>query len=61
MIAGEERLYGQCDFEIDFKHRVTEPRPEIRKKITKTYFYFEKKYDMKISKKDRKILEVWSK
>lgn len=59
MIEGEKRRYGQCDFEIDFKNRVVEPRPEVRKKIAETYFYFEKKYGMKIGKKDRKLLEVW--
>ncbi len=57
MIAGEKRQYGQCNFEIDFKNRVAEPRPEVRKKIAETYFYMEKKYGMKISKKDRKTLE----
>lgn len=34
---------------------------EVRKKIAETYFYFEKKYGMKIGKKDRKILEAWLK
>lgn len=43
MIAGEPRKYGQCDVEIDFKKRVVEPRPEIRKKVAETYFYFEER------------------
>ena len=61
MIQGELRAYGKCDVEIDFKNRVVEPRPEIRSKVAKTYFYFEKRYGMKISPKDRRVLESWMK
>lgn len=61
-ISGEKRFYGQnIDFEIDFKKRVTEPRDSIKGDIARTYFYFEKEYGMRISKKDKKILEVWNK
>jgi len=30
MIAGEPRAYGSVDFEINFKGRVAEPRPQVR-------------------------------
>ena len=60
-IEGERRWYGKdVDFEVDFKRRVVEPRDEIKGNIARTYFYFEKTYGMKISQKDKKILEVWN-
>lgn len=62
MIEGEKRYYGDSiDFEVDFKKRTAEPRDSIKGNIARTYFYFEDTYNMKISKKDKKILEVWDK
>lgn len=61
MIQGEKRAYGACDVEIDFKQRVIEPPVEVRKKIAETYFYMQKTYGLKISKKQQKLFEVWNK
>lgn len=61
MIENENRLYGNnIDFEVDFKRRVVEPKEDIRGDIARVYFYFEKEYNLKISKKDKKIFEVWN-
>lgn len=61
MIEGEERVYGKnVDFEVDFKNRIAEPKESIRGDIARIYFYFEKEYQMKISNKDKKLLEVWN-
>ena len=60
MIECEKRAYGACDVEIDFKQRVIEPPPEARKKIAETYFYMQRTYGLKISKKQKKLFEVWS-
>jgi len=59
MIEGEKRAYGACDVEIDFKQRVIEPPPEARKKIAETYYYMQRTYGLKISKKQKKLFEVW--
>ncbi|WP_244534192.1 endonuclease [Moritella viscosa] len=61
MIEGEKRAYGACDVEIDFKQRVIEPPPEARKRIAEAYFYMQRKYGLKISKKQKKLFEVWIK
>jgi len=61
MIPGEKRVYGQVDFEIDFRDRVVEPRPEVRGDIARTYFYMEQSYGVRISKRQRKLFEVWDK
>ncbi|WP_320034222.1 endonuclease [Halarcobacter sp.] len=61
ILEGEKRNYGvNIDFEVDKKLRVTEPKESIRGDIARVYFYFEKEYGMKISKKDKKIFEVWN-
>lgn len=59
MIEGEARAYGAVDFEVDFKHRVAEPRPEVRGDIARTYFYMAREYGIRISSKQRKLFEAW--
>ncbi len=61
MIEGEKRAYGACDVEIDFKQRVIEPPSESRKKIAETYFYMQKTYGLKVSKKQKKLFDAWNK
>lgn len=61
MVAGEARVYGACDFEVDFERDVVEPRPEIRGDIARTYFYFEKTYQLPINDTQRTLFETWAK
>jgi len=61
MIPGEARQYGQCDFEIDNKAKIAEPRPAIRGDIARIYLYMADRYKLTISKKQRKLFESWSK
>lgn len=61
MIEGEKRAYGKCNIEIDFKSRITEPRPEVQGDIARIYFYMNKTYEMPISKKQRNLFDVWHK
>ena len=60
MVYGEPRAYGACDFEIDFDTDKVEPRPEVRGNIARTYFYFKKQYGLPISKKQKKLFDVWN-
>jgi len=39
MISGEQRSYGACDFEVDFRKRTVEPRPMVRGQIARAMFY----------------------
>ena len=59
MIEGEPRAYGQCDFEVDFKQRVAEPRPEVRGDIARTYLYMSWRYGLKISSSQQKLFDAW--
>ena len=60
MIEGEPRVYGQCDFEVDFKARVAEPPEAVRGDIARTYFYMAERYDVRIGRKQRQLFEAWA-
>ncbi|MBQ4836023.1 endonuclease [Pseudoalteromonas luteoviolacea] len=61
MIEGENRVYGSCDAEVDFKAKAFEPAPEIRGDIARTYFYFEQMYGLKISSQQKRLFSAWHK
>ena len=62
MVSGEPRKYGhQVDFEVNFKQRVTEPSPNVRGDVARTYFYIEKEYGVRIGNKQQRIFKVWNK
>lgn len=61
MIPGEGRRYGACDVEVDFKARAAEPAPHRRGDVARSYFYMRDTYGIRISKKQRKLLEAWAK
>lgn len=60
LIAGEARRYGQCDFEVDFKARVVEPRPQVRGDIARIYFYMADRYGLRLSRQQRQLFDVWA-
>lgn len=60
MLEGEKRAYGRCDFEVDFKLRKAEPKPDVRGDIARIYFYMAKEYGLKISKSQFKLFKAWS-
>jgi len=61
MLEGEPRVYGTCDFEVDFKARKAEPAPEVRGDIARIYWYMRDTYGLRISKKQQRLFEAWSK
>lgn len=60
-IEGEHREWGKCDFEK--VGRKIEPQDSVKGDIARVYFYLEKEYPYVgvISKKNRKLFEVWDK
>jgi len=60
MLVGEPRVYGRCDFEVDFNQRRVEPRPEKRGDIARIYFYFSDRYNLELSQQQRKLFNAWS-
>lgn len=61
MLPGEPRLYGACDFEVDFKARKAEPAPNVRGDIARIYFYMRDRYGLKLSKQNTQLFQAWSK
>lgn len=60
-IDGEPRAYGLCDFEVNFKESLAEPKPEIRGDIARIYFYMEWRYQIPIPEGKRELYLAWHK
>lgn len=59
IIKGEQHHFKGCDFEVDFRARRVEPRPEARGRIARAMLYMADEYDLEIYRKQRKMLEKW--
>ncbi|RXJ98268.1 deoxyribonuclease [Arcobacter sp. CECT 8989] len=53
--------YGNCQFEVDFRFKRAYPKEDIRGDIARTYFYMSDKYNVRLSKQERKMMEAWNK
>ncbi len=60
-IYGEERQYGACDFEVDNKRRVAEPRAGIRGNIARTMLFMRDRYGVTLSSSQTKLYAAWNK
>ena len=60
MIAGENRVYGQCDAEVNFKQKRFEPTPTRRGDIARAYFYMADKYNVRLSPQQQQLLQAWN-
>jgi deoxyribonuclease I len=56
-IDGEEREYGECDFEV--VERIAEPKKSIRGDIARSYSYMSYQYKMEISDDYEEMLREW--
>jgi deoxyribonuclease I len=56
-IDGEEREYGECDFEV--AQRIAEPKKSIRGDIARSYFYMSHQYKMEIPGDYEEMLRAW--
>ena len=61
MLEGEPRVYGQCDFEVDFKLRRAEPKDDRRGDVARIYFYMRDQYGLAISRQQNQLFTAWSK
>lgn len=60
-LAPNVGMYGQCRFSVDFKDRRAFVRDEIRGDIARIYFYMSEKYNIRLSKQERRMFEAWDK
>lgn len=54
-------MYGVCNFQIDFKAKRAFIDESLRGFVARTYLYMNKKYKMKLSKRDIKQFKIWDK
>lgn len=52
--------YGECKFDVLFKDKRARVKEELRGVIARTYLYFNKQYDMKLSKQELKKYKIWN-
>lgn len=51
--------HGACDFKVDFKGRVAEPRDEVKGQIARVYFYMHDRYDLRMSDQQQRLFMAW--
>ena len=61
IIRGEQRTFGQCDFEFDEKLRIAEPAPEARGRIARAMLYMSDQHDLYLKSKQESLLIAWDK
>jgi len=59
VVEGEFRLYGQCDFEVNTRQKITEPEATLRGDIARTYLYFENKYGLVLTEAEKTRFDQW--
>ena len=64
-VSGESRKFGkECDFELNYKSRVAEPRPSVRGEVARSMFYMADKYKadgLILFEKQARLLYKWHK
>lgn len=45
-IAGDPYEYGACEFEVDSRLRIAEPRDDVKGQIARIYFYMHQRYGL---------------
>jgi len=64
-VSGEKRKFGkQCDFEINYKARVAEPRESVRGDVARSMFYMADQYKSNgliLFEKQARLLYKWHK
>ena len=60
VIPGEQRTFGQCDFEFNERQRIAEPSPAARGRIARAMLYMSDQYDLYLKKKLKTLLIDWN-
>ncbi len=59
-ISGEKREFGNCDFEVNRKSRIAEPKDSIKGEIARAMLYMESQYNLTIKKKTKNLIIKWN-
>lgn len=61
IVENEPRVYGACDFEIDYASDLVEPRVDIRGDIARIWKYARARYSVFISDAEETMFDSWDK
>ncbi|MFT4465554.1 MAG: deoxyribonuclease I [Sodalis sp. (in: enterobacteria)] len=56
---GGEGQYGRCEMKVDFKNKQAEPPARARGAIARTYFYMRDRYQLRLSRAQTQLFDVW--
>lgn len=59
VIKGEHWVEPGCDLEIDERRRRVEPRPAVRGDIARAMLYMADRYELKLYREQRELLQRW--
>ena len=59
MLTNTDFKHGDCPVKINFKKRAIEPPDFAKKRIADAYFYMQKTYGLKLSKKQQQLFTIW--
>lgn len=59
MVTPKYRDFGDCEFYYDSKARVAEPPDSAKGDVARIHFYFEQRYGLKLSGKQRRMMLAW--
>lgn len=59
VLPGGDFRHGACNFKVDFRRRVAEPRDEIKGLVARFYFYVHDRYDLRMSDQQQRLLMAW--
>lgn len=60
-VAGEKRVFGSCDFEVNPKKRIAEPAPAIRGNIARAMLYMQYQHGLTLHRKTEQLMRQWDK
>jgi len=58
-VRGEIWPFRGCDFEVDERRRVVEPRPASRGEIARSMFYMSQEYGLRVFPRQGRELQAW--
>lgn len=53
-------LYGKCETVVDFDLKRAQPRPEVRGRIARVFFYMHQHYGLGYSRQDQQLMCAWA-
>lgn len=59
VLPDTEEQHGACDFRVDFRGRVAEPRDEVKGLVARVMFYMHDRYDLSMSRQQQQLLMAW--